>query len=377
MRESSLKTPSSHSKLRKGFLLASAVVLAIGCSGAATPTATPNVTLGATQNPTEAATPVDTAAPTATAGATPTATPDPTEAPTSTPTEAPAFPMTLTDDEGTEVTLESEPQNIISLTPANTEIVFAVGAGDRLVGGTDFDDYPPEAAALPDVVQGVTVLTEQIIDLEPDLVLAGGNNFTPPAEVQRLRDLDIPVLVVYPQTVDEVLADITLIGSAVGSEEEAVGIVDDMDARMDEVTSALEGAAAPRTFYEIGFDPEIYGPAPDSFIEDMVLLAAGEPIVTSDPAVFSIPLEQLVAADPEVIVLGDAQYGTCPEAVVARPGWDDMTAVQEDAVVPVYDTIVTRPGPRLAEGLAALALAIHPDAEITPPADLPELCTTT
>ena len=369
MRETSLKTPSSHGRLWKGFLLATFVVVLVGCSGTATQTATPNQTAAPTAAP--VVTPAPTEAPT------PTVTEAPTATATVAQTEAPAFPMTLTDDEGTEVTLDSEPQSIVSLTPANTEIVFAVGAGDRLVGGTDFDDYPPEAAALPDVVQGIAVLTEQIIDLEPDLVLAGGNDFTPPAEVQRLRDLEIPVLVVYPQSVDEVLADITLIGTAVGAEEEATEIVGGMDARIVEVTSALEGAETPRTFYEIGFDPEIYGPAPESFVADMVTLAGGEAITTDDPAVFSIPLEQLVAADPEVIVLGDAQYGTCPPAVGSRPGWEDMTAVQNDAIVPVYDTIVTRPGPRLAEGLAALALAIHPEAEITPPADLPELCLTT
>jgi iron complex transport system substrate-binding protein len=310
--------------------------------------------------------------------ATPTEVPQPTDAPTDAPTAepqpTPEFPLTLTDDEGTEVTLDSEPQRVVSLTPANTEIVFAVGAGDLLVGGTDFDDYPPEAAELPDVVQGVTVLTEQIVDLEPDLVLAGGNNFTPTADVERLRDLEIPVLVVYPQTVDEVMADISLIGTAVGAGPEAAEIVSGMESRIDEVTTALEGAETPRTFYEIGFEPEIYAPAPESFVADMVELAGGDAITTNDPALFSIPLEQLVDADPEVIVLGDAQYGTCPDAVASRPGWEEMTAVQNDAVVPVYDTIVTRPGPRLAEGLAALALAIHPEAEIAPPADLPELC---
>jgi len=264
----------------------------------------------------------------------------------------------------------------VSLTPANTETVFALGAGDRLVGGTDSDNYPPEAAALPDVVQGITVLTEQIIDLEPDLVLAGGNDFTPPAEVQRLRDLEIPVVVVYPQTVDQVLGDINLVGTAIGASTEATDITAGMTARIDEVSAAVEGADTPRTFYEIGFDPEIYGPAPDSFIEDMVNLAGGDAIVTSDPAVFSIPLEQLVAADPEVIVLGDAAYGTCPDSVSTRAGWEDMTAVTGGAIRPVDDTIVTRPAPRLAEGLAALALAIHPDADITPPEGMPELCAT-
>ena len=109
----------------------------------------------------------------------------------------------------------------------------------------------------------------------------------------------------------------------------------------------------------------------------MVALAGGDPITTTDPSVFSIPLEELVTADPQVIVLGDAAYRhVCPDAVAARPGWDDITAVTNGAIVPVNDTIVTRPGPRIGEGLAALALAIHPDAagRRRPARTCPALC---
>jgi iron complex transport system substrate-binding protein len=183
------------------------------------------------------------------------------------------------------------------------------------------------------------------------------------------------VLVTYAESVDEVLADIELIGAAVGEDAEAAAIVDAMEARIAEVDTAV-GAIdeRPRVFYQIGSEPEIYAPAPQSFIADMVVLAGGEPITTTDPSVFSISLERLVDLDPEVIVVGDAQYGVCPADVAARPGWDAMTAVREDAIRPVDDTIVTRPGPRLAEGLAALALAIHPEAQITPPAEARAFC---
>jgi iron complex transport system substrate-binding protein len=306
------------------------------------------------------------------AAATPVLTQAPTEEPD--PTLDNAFPRTVTDDEGTEVTIEALPERIVSLTPATTEIVLTMGSEGTLVGGTDSDDYPPEAVDLPDVVQGITVLTEQIIDLEPDLVLAGGNGFTPPAEIQRLRDLGIPVVVVYAATVDDVLADFTLVGEAIGSDDAAADMVEATTTRITDVTSAVEGLDQPRTFYEIGYGPEIYGPAPNSFIEDMVTLAGGDPIVTDDPAVFSIPLEQLVDQDPQVIVLGDAAYGTCPDSVATRPGWDAITAVAEGNLPPVNDLIVTRPGPRIGEGLAELASAIHPEAEIESSPFAEELC---
>ena len=96
----------------------------------------------------------------------------------------------------------------------------------------------------------------------------------------------------------------------------------------------------------------------------MIALAGGDPITTGSPTDFAIPLEKLIAADPEVIVLGDAAYGVTAEAVAARPGWDVMTAVKDGAIRPVNDVVVTRPGPRLVEGLRALALAIHPDAAV-------------
>jgi iron complex transport system substrate-binding protein len=286
-----------------------------------------------------------------------------------------AFPVTVTDDEGTQVTLEAPPERIISLSPANTEIVFALGAGDRLVGGTSFDDYPAEAVDLPDVATYQGVVTEQVVGLEPDLVLAAGNYFTPPDDVARLRELGFPVIVVYAPDVPAVLADIELIGSAIGAADEAAAMTAEMSAQLDAVAAAAaKTGSTPRTFYQIGSEPEIYAPAPDSFVADMVVLAGGEPITTSDPAVFSIPLEVLVTADPEVIVVGDANYGICPADVAARPGWGDMTAVVNGDIRPVDDVPVTRPGPRLPQGLASLARAIHPELELPDAPPDPVLC---
>ena len=293
------------------------------------------------------------------AGCTAAAAPTPTASATPVAAE---FPATLVDDEGTSVTIPAEPQRIVSLSPANTETVFALGAGSRMVGGTDADDYPAEAAALPDVASYLGVVMEQLVSLEPDLVLALGNGGETPADVARIRALGIPVLVLYAEDVSEVLADIELIGAAVGEADAAATMTDAMQARIDAISAAAGAAGSrPRTFYELGAEPEIYGPADSSFAADMVALAGGEPITTGSTTVYSISLERLVTADPEVIVLGDAAYGATAEVVAARAGWAVMTAVKTGAVRPVDDVIVTRPGPRLADGLAALALAIHPE----------------
>lgn len=275
------------------------------------------------------------------------------------------YPLTITDDEGTAVLIEARPQRIISLSPANTEIVFTLGAGDRLVGRTDWDDYPPQAAELTPVATFGGVIMEQVVALEPDLVLAAGNFFTPPDDIATMRELGIPVVVVYAPDVPTVLSDIELIGDAIGAGSEADALVADMTAQFDAVAAAVSAVAeTPRVFYEIGAEPEIYAPAPDSFLADLVVMAGGEPITTADASAWSIPLEELVVADPEVIVLGDANYGVCPADVARRAGWEGMTAVVEGAVVPVDDVPVTRPGPRLPQGLASLARAIHPQLEL-------------
>jgi iron complex transport system substrate-binding protein len=287
-----------------------------------------------------------------------------------------AFPVTLVDDEGTEVTIEALPERIISLSPANTEIVFALGAGDRLVGGTDYDDFPPEAADLPDVATFTGVVMEQVVEGDPDLILAAGNDFTKPDEIARMRELGYPVVVVYAPDVPAVLADIELIGQAIGEADAAGAIVEGMSSRLDAIADAAsQQATRPRTYYELDyFEGATFGPAPESFVADMVELAGGEAVTTGDPALFEMPLERLVAADPEVIVLADAAYGVCPADVAARSGWADMTAVAHGDVRPVDGVPITRPGPRLAEGLAALAIAIHPELELADPPPDPPFC---
>jgi iron complex transport system substrate-binding protein len=278
-----------------------------------------------------------------------------------TPTAA-AFPIDVVDDEGTAVTIQSEPQRIVSLTAAATEILFAIEAGDRVVATDSASDFPAEAQALPDVGAFGTVNVEQIVGLEADLVIAGGNGDTPPDGVARMRALGLPVVVIYAPTIDAVLADVRLLGQASGESVAAETLADSMRAELDALAAAVQADAKPRVFYEVDATREIYGPADQSFLAEMLVRAGSEPITSGSPNSFQISLERLVAEDPEVIVLGDAAFGTTPEVVAARAGWGGMTAVKEGDIRPVDDKLITRPGPRLGQGLRALILAIHPDA---------------
>jgi iron complex transport system substrate-binding protein len=283
----------------------------------------------------------------------------PTVAPS--PSPAPSFPVTLTDDEGTDVTIAAEPQKLVSLTPATTEILFTIGAGDRVVGKVeDIANFPPEAADVPIVARFDGVDIEQVVALEADLVISAGVGLTQGDAVEQLRRADIPVLVIYPTTIERGLAGIRLIGQATGFSETADALAIGMEQRIDELERlAATATEQPRVFYEIDVTGGIFTPPADSIYGEMLLLAGAEPI--SGDASYSISLEELVAADPEVILLGDAAYGATPEAVAARPGWGGMTAVQDGRIHPIDDILVTRPGPRLVEGLEALIRAIHPE----------------
>jgi iron complex transport system substrate-binding protein len=323
-------------------LIALAAILFSACSGAAA-----------------SASAVPSAAPSA---AVATAAP-PSQSPTPAPTPVPAFPVSLTDDEGTAVAIPAEPRKIVSLTPAATETLFAIGAGDRVVAKVeDIANYPPEASALPVVATFNGVDTEKIVGLGPDLVIAGGNFGTSPEAVTKLRSLGIPVLVVYAADVDGAFKDIELIGSAAGELEAARDLTASIRAGFDQVSAATAGLTAPRVFYETGTDgATVFGIADDSVYEEMIELAGGDPVTTGSAEKWDMATERLVEADPQIILLGDGAYGVTADAVKARPGWSVLTAVKDGAIKTVDDIVVTRPGPRLAEGLRILAGAVHPD----------------
>lgn len=341
-------------------LMAALLLGACSAGPAATPTLAP-----ATPVPSAAAPGASATAP-ATASATPSAVPP----------AAAAFPVTLTDDEGTSVTIPAEPKRIVSLTPAVTETLFALGVGDRIVGKSqDVLLYPPEAGSIPDVEKfdgsAVVVDVEKIVADKADLVIAGGNFGTPPDAVQKLRALGIPVLVLYAPDVSTVYSDIGLQGQAVGRPAEAAAILGQMQAAFTGVADAVAGAARPRVFYEIDATGAFYGPADTSFLAEMISLAGGDPITTGSPDKYDISAERLLTADPQVILLGDATYGVTPADVAKRPGWSTMTAVKDGAIRPIDDTTITRPGPRLFSGLELLAAAIHPDLAIPSASPIP------
>lgn len=281
----------------------------------------------------------------------------PTSAPSATP--APAFPITITDDEGTQARIATKPTRIVSLTPAATETLFAIGAGDRVVAKVeDISPYPPAAYKLPVVATFKGVDVEKIVALKADLVIAGGLGFTPPASIAQLRGLGIPVVVLYANSIAQALAGIRAVGAASGNLAEATALTTSMQAEFDRLAGLTANLPKPKTFYEIDATTDIYTVAADSLYAELLRLAGADPITTDSSYVIS--LEKVVAADPAVILLGDGGY-TKPADVKARPGWAGIKAVVDGRIVAVNDTLITRPGPRLVDGLKALIAALHPE----------------
>ncbi|MGE5139159.1 MAG: ABC transporter substrate-binding protein [Rudaea sp.] len=273
--------------------------------------------------------------------------------------------VTLKDDAGRQVTIAKPPERIISLAPSTTEIVFALGAGQRVIAVDAFSDYPEQAKSLPKVTQGANYNYEQIVSLKPDLVLAAG--ITSPEVIKKLEDLKLTVLVVGApsQSFASAESDIELAGKALGAEQLAGQVTQDMEKKIADVKTAVANAKdKPKVYWELdATDPsKPYAPGTGSFLDDLISLAGGENVTASAGQAYSqVNAEEIIKANPDVIILSDAAYGTTPDSVKSRPGWNVIKAVQNDRVLPIDDNLVSRPGPRLADGLEAAARLIHPE----------------
>jgi iron complex transport system substrate-binding protein len=294
-------------------------------------------------------------------------TPNPTVAPTAAP---PAFPVTVTDDEGTAVAIAAAPTKIVSLTPAATEILYAIGAGSKVVAKVeDIANFPPEAASVPVVATYKGVDVEKIIAAGADLVVSGGANFGQGPADDQLRRANIPVVVLAPTTTAQVLADIQLVGNAAGSGSAASALVAAMTDEFAVVRALTANVTHPKVFYEVDAYQAIYTVTDGSFTADLLQIAGGDPVTTGSTTNSEISIEALVAANPTLILLGDTASLVTPDQVKARPGWGTIAAVTSGTILGVNDVVITRPGPRLFLGVLELLRAIHP--EITVPAGLP------
>lgn len=270
--------------------------------------------------------------------------------------------ITLMDGLGRSVVLNEAAKRVVSLAPSNTEILFAVGAGEQVIGRDEFSDYPAETSSIESVGGSMGEYSvEAIVALKPDLVLAAEINS--PELVKQLEDLGLTVYYLKnPLTLEELYVNLEYVAQLTG--QDPTKLTDSLKARVDAVDEKIMPLSArPSVFYEIDATdpakPYTYGPG--TFGDLLITRAGGFNIggELTDPYP-QISLEQIVVSNPSIILLGDSMWGVTVGSVAARPGWETIEAVKSSQIFPIDDNLISRPGPRLVDGLEQLAKLLHP-----------------
>ena len=276
-----------------------------------------------------------------------------------------AYPINVTDNFGYTVTIEKTPMRIVSLSPCNTEILFAVGAGDRVVGGTTYDTYPPEAVNLSKIGGFSTVNIEAVVNLTPDLVLAEHGNGED--TVNALKNLGLKVVSLNPKTMDDILENIRLVGNITGNDDTAASLTADMTQQIGSITDMTEDISdsrKPRVLYIVWHEP-MYAAGAGSYPDDLIQMAGGKNIIEAEgwPV---ISIEDVVDKNPQIIIcsgMGGGSY-TIMEAITGNQVLAQTDAVKNNKVYPVDDpNTIERAGPRVVQGLAELHSYIAPEIQ--------------
>lgn len=268
------------------------------------------------------------------------------------------YPLTVTDDSGEDVTIEQEPQKIISILPSLTEIAFALDLDDEIVAVTDNDNYP-EQVHDKEKVGGLELNMEKIVSLEPDLVLAGLLNGE---AVQKLRELGLTVVVSEGESLEDTYASIELVGQVTNRQAEAERIVKEMREGVQRVEDALTDLSeTERVKVWLEVDPELFTPGAGTLMDELITLAGGQNVAAQELEGWGqLSEEKVVSLNPDVIVgvYDEAQF---EQAVADRKPWAKTNAVRDGRVYAVDEDILSRPGPRLIEGLQQLSELFYPE----------------
>ena len=271
------------------------------------------------------------------------------------------YPITAADDTGRKIVIKKQIKRIVSLSPGNTEILFVLRLADKVVGVDDFSNYPKAAKNKEKVGGFSTPNIEKIISLKPDLVLADAS--LQAKEVTELKRLKIIVFSTDSKNLEDIVGLIDKVGRITASGDQAEKVTGRITAEIEEVRSKtrdLRKDEKPVVFYELYNEP-LMSAGPSTFIGDMISIAGGKNIAGASKEDYpQFSLETLVDKDPKVYLAGSGSM-TDPGDLKNRPGWENLTAVKEGNVFVLDEDIINRPGPRVAQGLALVARAIHPE----------------
>lgn len=283
------------------------------------------------------------------------------------PTEEKAsFPLEITDSTGNTITLESEPNKIISVMPSNTEILFALELGEKVIAVTENDTYPEEVLE-KDTVGDFNINVEKIISLEPDLVLAHASSVSSSFDAyEQIMDAGINVyFVTDAQSIEATYESISEIGKVTGANEAAEQLITEMEKEFTEITTIagqIGDDERKNVLFEISPEPEIYTGGKGTFFNELIELIGANNSAGELDGWAQIDPEAIVDMNPDVILTLYGSYvENATEQVLNRDGFSDVNAVKTEQVYNLDEDIVSRPGPRLVEGAKAIAKAVYPD----------------
>lgn len=270
-------------------------------------------------------------------------------------------PLSVRDDLGRTLRFDSPPQRIVSLSPAVTEMLFLLGLGEAVVGVSDYCNYPPAALAKPKV-GGIAPNIEAIVALRPDLVVSTGG-VGARETAHRMDRLSIPFLGVEPDSVEAILARITMLGKITGREAAAAAAVDGLRARLAVVAAKRSSAAPVRVLYLIDENPYVTI-GPKSFLYDVLIKTGAHPFETGPNESYPrVGLEPILRFDPEAIFFTGETEQVPEERIAAWHRWDRITAVRTGRLFTVPRDLVNRPGPRIIDAVEFFASKLHADHE--------------
>lgn len=268
------------------------------------------------------------------------------------------YPLTVIDVTGTAVTIPQEPQRIISIAPSNTEILFALGLEDKIVGITNYCNFPEETKNIEKIGETFPLNLEKIVSLKPDLILAYAGQLN---EIPRLRELGLNTIVIEPLSLKETLKSIQMVATVGGIPEKGNILVENLSQRVDQIkteVSNLENTKKPKVFIG-GIYETIWTPGEGTLFNELISLAGGTNIAAGFSGWTKISPEFIVKEDPDIIIIpiGAMNPGDelkIKENIYQRPGWSNLSAVKTQKIFIVNEDLFFRPGPRLVDGLERL-----------------------
>lgn len=282
---------------------------------------------------------------------------------------ADGFPITMRDAQEVRVTLARAPQRIVSMAPSTTESLFAIGLAQRVVGVTNFCNYPEEAKTKPKVGGYVNLSVEKVISLSPDLVV--GTRGTSLEAIKQLRDLGVKVFMFDAMTLDQVLGSVTTLGRLTGHTAPATQVVESFRTTIASIQKQLGDLSEeqkPRVYFG-SYKPPFFSPGTGTFLHDLVVLAGGRNIAAGAPIRWpQLSMEQIVAKNPDIIVCAFqpsegmwVEDNTVGDRFRERREWQQINAVRNGRIHVASDDMFLRPTPRLQLALEMLAAWFHPD----------------